>query len=121
MEKPIATQELLPILLACTILGPLWVGGLVVLHCDNQAVVSVVNSGYSKSKDMMHLMCFLFFVQSYWEFKMDREGITGKENVSADAISSGNVHLFFQVSSDALPQASPIQPTVLKLLVMQQP
>ena len=28
--------------------GPLWVGSLVVIHCDNQAAVSVVNSGYSK-------------------------------------------------------------------------
>ena len=59
-------------LLVCMICGQSWVDSLVVMHCDNQAVVSVVNSGYSKDKDknMMHLMRSLSFVWAYWLFEL---------------------------------------------------
>ena len=55
-----ATQELLPIVMACMIWGPWWANNRVVVHCDNQAAVCVVNAGYSRDKDMMHLMHCLF-------------------------------------------------------------
>lgn len=120
-EKAIAIQELLPVLLACMIWRPLWVGSLVVIHCDNQTVVSVVNSGYSKDKDLIDFMRCLFFVWVYWGFELHQEHIPGEENVTADTISCGNIHLFFQVSSDTLSQVIPVPPAVLKLLVTQQP
>ena len=59
-EKSIAIQELLPILLACMIWGCWLAGGTVTVHYDNQAVVSVVNSGYSRDSDLMHLLQCLF-------------------------------------------------------------
>ena len=61
--RPIITQELLPIIMACMIWGPWWANNRVVVHCDNQAAVCVVNVGYSRDKDMMHLMRCLFFYQ----------------------------------------------------------
>ena len=120
-EKPIATQELLPILLAGMVWGCWWVGGTVTVHCDNQAVVSVVNSGYSKDRDMMHMLRCLFFVCAYWGFEVRVEHIPGERNVAADAISCGNMHSFFQVLPNALPQASPIPPVLIELLVTQCP
>ncbi len=39
-----------------------WRGGVVTMHCDNTAAVAVVNSGYSKVPEIMHLLRFLFFV-----------------------------------------------------------
>ena len=94
---------------------------LVVIHCDNQAVVSVVNSGYSKDEDITHLMHDLFFVRAYWGFELHGGHIPGEENATADAISHSNVHVFSQVASDALPQATPVPPTILKLLVTLRP
>ena len=120
-EKPIATQELLPILLACMIWGHQWVGDTVMVHCDNQAVVSVTNSGYSKNSDMMHLLRCLFFICAYWGFEVRAEHIPGERNIAADAISRGNMHILFQVCPDVLPQASPIPPALIQLLVMQCP
>ena len=57
----IAPKELLPIVLAGLLWGKEWSGTMVQCHCDNMAVVEVVNSGYSKDKDMMHLLRCLFF------------------------------------------------------------
>ena len=91
------------------------------VHCDNQAVVSVTNSGYSKNSDMMHLLRCLFFISAYWGFELRVEHIPGERNVAADAISRGNMHLLFQVCPNALPQASPIPPALIQLLVMQCP
>ena len=44
--QAIATQELLPIVMVCMIWGTLWANNMVVVHCDNQATVCVVNAGY---------------------------------------------------------------------------
>ena len=53
---------------------------MVVVHCDNQAAVCVVNAGYSRDKDMMHLMHCLFLSghtgelayghNTFWENRM---------------------------------------------------
>ena len=69
-EKAIAIQKLLLILLACMIWGPWWVNSRVLMHCDNQEVVSMVNLGCSEDEDMMHLMRCLFFVQAYSGFEL---------------------------------------------------
>ena len=57
-----------------------------VMHCDNLTVVHVVNSDYSKDKDMMYMMLCMFFVQAYWGFKLHGEHISSEENVRANAI-----------------------------------
>ena len=44
----IAAKELVPIIIASVIWGHLWRGCRVLARCDNQSVVSVVNSRYSK-------------------------------------------------------------------------
>ena len=114
-------MELLPIILAVMVWGRRWSGSLVVVHCDNQAVVTIVNSGYSKDKDIMHMMRCLFFIRAHWDFQLLAEHIPGEDNKAADAISRNNFPLFFQVSPDAAPQATPIPQALLSWLVEQQP
>ena len=46
-ETPIAPKELVPIVMACILWGRHWQGKVVHVHSDNEAVVAVVNSGYS--------------------------------------------------------------------------
>ena len=58
----IVLQELLPIVLACTVWRPKWRGSLATVHCDNMGAVAVVNSGYSKVPQIMHLLLCLFFI-----------------------------------------------------------
>ena len=42
--------------------GSGWQGELVVVHCNNLAVVEHVNAGYSKDPLLMQLPCCLFFI-----------------------------------------------------------
>ena len=37
---------------------------MVLCCCDNRAVVDVVNSGYSRDKDMMNLLCCYFYLKT---------------------------------------------------------
>ena len=119
--ETIATLELLPIALACMIWGRQWKGSLVVLHCDNQAVVHVVSSGYSKDKEIMHLLRCMFFFRAYWGFELRAEHIAGEKNVAADAISRNNLSLLFQVWPDTSPQPTAIPQTLVDLLVVRRP
>ena len=54
-DESILLQELLPIVLACAVWGQDWQGSWVVVCCDNMGAVAVVNSGYSKVPQIMHL------------------------------------------------------------------
>ena len=56
-------------------------------HCDNQAVVEVVNSGYSKDVELMQLLCSLFFITAYLEISLEAVHIPGHCNTGVDAIS----------------------------------
>ena len=53
-------NEFLPILLACAVWGREWSGKLIHYHCDNMAVVEVINSRDSRDKELMHLLRCLF-------------------------------------------------------------
>ncbi len=91
----IAWKELLPIVLACASWGRQWRGGVVTMHCDNTAAVAVVNSGYSKVPEIMHLLRCLFFVRASLELEVWAVHVPGVENGIADAISRNNLHLFY--------------------------
>ena len=117
--RAIATQELLPIVMVCMIWGPWWANNRVVVHCDNQAAVCVVNVGYSRDKDMMHLMRCLFFIRAYWGIDLWAVHIPGEQNVAADAISRGNLSTLFQVSPQVSPLPTVVPQSLHDLLVVQ--
>ena len=52
----ITAKELLPIVLAAAVWGPGWRGLAVEFQCDNQAVVSMVNSGRCHEPRVAHLL-----------------------------------------------------------------
>ena len=120
MER-IPQQELLPIVIACMLWGRQWHGQHIRCHCDNVAVVQVVNSGYSTDKQMMRLIRCLFFVTAHWQLLVRAVHIAGDKNTAADAVSRGNMDIFFQVVPDACQSPTTIPSAVLGLLVEQQP
>ena len=63
-EDSITYQELLPIIFLCAVWSSMWRNTSVVVECDKQGAVAVVNSGYSKLRPIMHLLCCLFFIRS---------------------------------------------------------
>ena len=58
-EWSIAQKELFSIVLAVMLWEMVWKGRAILVHCDNQAAVEVINSGFS---GMMRLIRCLFFV-----------------------------------------------------------
>ena len=117
----IAPKELLPIVLAGLLWGKEWSGMMVQCHCDNMAVVEVVNSGYSKDKDMMHLLRCLFFISEHHHFLVEAVHLPGKVNIAADALSCNNAPHFLQVVPEAQKQPTPLPDQALQLLVVEQP
>ena len=66
----IAPMELLLIVIAAAIWSPKWAGCTMCSNCDNEAVVSVINSGHCEHKLMMHHVMYLsslwLSIISYW-------------------------------------------------------
>ena len=60
-EASITWKELMPIVLAAAVWRPQWRELNVIVRCDNMGAVAVVNSGYSKVPQIMHLLRCLFF------------------------------------------------------------
>ncbi len=117
----IAQMELLPIVLACILWGEVWRGCRVTAHCDNMAVVEVVNSGYSRDSVMVQLLRILFFVKARWEVEVKAVHVPGQRNILADALSRKNLQLFFSQDPGASRTPVRIPTQLVELLVIAQP
>ena len=120
-EVPIAPKELVPIMVACFVWGCSWQGHVVHVHSDNEAVVTVVNSGYSKDPQMMHLTRCLFFILAAWDISLYACHIPGVLNTVADAISRDNNPLLFSKVPCANRRPASVPAHLKELLLTQQP
>lgn len=118
----ITLKELLPIVMACALWGRDWSGSTVLARCDNEAVVAVINGGYSREPDMMHLLRCLIFFSGYFQFQLYASHIPGRHNELADALSRDNLHLFQERSEAALgARPTPIPQELEELLMTLKP
>ena len=120
-EWSIAQKELLPVVLAAMLWGKFWRGKAVLVHCDNQAVVEVVNSGYCRDQGMMQMIRCLFFILAFFEISMQTVHIPGRLNIGADAISRDNIQVFHMQVPKAHARPSPVPQALRNLLIHQQP
>ena len=120
-EASITLKEVLPVILACAVWGPEWRGSAVVVHCDNLGAVDIINSGYSRVPQIMHLLRCLFFIRALFRFSLHAVHIPGKENSLADAISRNNLSFLFSQIPEAISSRCQIPRDLLALLLEQQP
>lgn len=120
-ELPITQKEVLPVVLACAVWGDQWYGKQVTAHCDNEAAVAVLNSGYSRDPQIMHLLRCLFFIKAYFQIALRVVHIPGVDNVIADAISRDNLTLLFSQVPSPNPKPTSIPSSLLDVLVERQP
>ena len=96
-EKKITAKELLPIMLAAAVWGPLWQGRVVCVHCDNAAIVHVLHTSRSTRESLvMQLLRGLHLFAMEHAFHFFALHIVGKENGPADALSgnqTASLHL----------------------------
>ena len=120
-EWSIAQKELFPIVLAVILWGKVWKGRAILVHCDNQAAVEVMNSGYSRDTGMMQLIRCLFLIRAFFGIELRAVHIPGHLNVAADAISRDNIKVFHMQVPEAHPAPSIIPAALMDLLAHQQP
>ena len=104
----ITVKELVPIVIAAAIWGHQWRGKRVKVHCDNMAVVYIVNHGSSKNPDAMHLARCLAFIAAKREFLITATHIKGADNVTADALSRNRYDVFHSFHPQAAQEATPV-------------
>ena len=103
----IAWKELFAVLVACRAWGRHFTGLRILLHCDNQSVVSIVNSGTSKCGIIMKLVRDLIGVAVSNNFDLKLIHIPGIDNVAADLLSRGKLNLFHTMFSSKRTSADP--------------
>ena len=113
----IAFLELVPIILAGILWGHRWANCHVRALCDNQAVVDVIRSRYSRDNSLMHLLRCLFFVEAKYAFTIIPEHIPGKHNDIADKLSRDqmSVSLLQEASLDRHPVLIPPEASAVLL------
>ena len=115
--RQIAVKELLPVIIAAAIWGHEWAGKWVVSNCDNQAVVAVLNSRYSREKDLMQLLRCLFFLEAHFQFQLSAYHLPGILNDCADDLSRNHLSSFQAKMPMADTYSSSIPPSLLQWLL----
>ena len=111
----IAWQELFAIVVACQIWGPSLSDHCVKFHCDNEAVVEIINTKRSKVPRVMDLMRHLTLLTLQHNLYIRAVHIPGKHNDTADAISRYQFQRFRQLAPNA--DSTPCQiPEILMTL-----
>ena len=90
----ISPKEFFPIIVACIVWGERWRDKRVCLHCDNMAVVNVINNQTAKEPLLCHHLRCLFFASAYFGFEVVSRHTPGASNTAADALSRNNMPLF---------------------------
>lgn len=118
MQEPlgIAYKELFPIVLACSLWASQWQTKRVQFRCDNESVVSILQTGTSKDPNIMHLIRNLFLITARFNFTLSAVHIPGKQNAIADALSRFHLQEFFRLVPTAAPYPTTIPEHLLHRL-----
>lgn len=79
------TKEVTPHCPCLLSLGPGWWGSAV--KFNNTGAVAVINSGYSRVPQIMHVLRCLFFILAYFQISVHAVHMPGQHNRIPDAIS----------------------------------
>ena len=80
-------KEAFAIYLAARRWAPLWVGHHVIVKCDNQAAVAMINKGTTANPQVMAWLRHLFWLSAIHNFRITAVYVPGILNVMADSIS----------------------------------
>ena len=100
----ISAKELVPIVVAAAIWGHHWSGSYVCSHCENDAVVVVIENRNTHQDLLVQLLRCLFVYASRLQFYFSASHIPEVHNVVTDAISRDNISLL----SSFVPQAQQV-------------
>lgn len=108
-------QELFPIVVACSIWHPFLAGKRLQFWCDNESVVSIINSGHSKVPRIMELVRKLVLLSMQHNFLVRARHVPGVSNEIADALSRFQMQRFRALAPDADQSPCIIPPSLMTL------
>ena len=108
-------QELFPIVVACSIWHPFLAGKRLQFWCDNESVVSIINSGHSKVPRIMELVRKLVLLSMQHNFLVRARHVPGVSNEVADALSRFQMQRFRALAPDADQSPCIIPPSLMTL------
>jgi len=111
----IALRELIPVVIACLTWASTFSSRTVILHCDNQSVVEIINARRSRVVVLNRLLRTLVLSELTLDYTVTAVYIPTEENIVADSLS----RLDFQRFRLALPSAD-MTPTVIPTGVLQR-
>ena len=117
----ITVKELIPIVIAAVVWGHAWQKTHVRVRSDNSAVVAIINSGYSRDAEVMHLMRCLHFLAAHHNCRISAEHIRGVLNEAADALSRDSLSTFQALQPAASKTPTPIPSQLLDILIGNKP
>lgn len=117
----IATLELIPVVIAVAVWGNSWRSAHVTCHCDNEAVVRVLNKGSAREASLAHLLRCLAFYLAHYQLTLSALHVAGASNTAADALSRNDLRSFFTSLPQASPTPSPVPQEVLQLTALEKP
>ena len=120
-EYHITAKELIPIVIAMAVWGCSWTNKSILCRCDNEAVVSILNTGTSKDPTVMGLMRCLHFIAAKFNLLISAVHLAGKANSLADALSRNNLAFFLIHYPQAKGEPATIPAALLDLLLYTKP
>lgn len=103
---PIHVKEMISVVIASVLWGSSWIRGRVLALCNNEVVVTVINSSHGKDSHIMQMLQCLFFNETQCQSKLEAKHIPGSHNDLVDDLSR-NRH-----PSSRKRSHSPVPPTV---------
>ncbi|KAK3108908.1 hypothetical protein FSP39_018419 [Pinctada imbricata] len=124
-EEPVFKEmtflELVPILLAVKVWGMTYLKNKkIIMHVDNQALVSVINRQSSKSKTVMKLVRAMVLYLLKFNILFRAQHIFGKQNNVADALSRKQFELFRELAPRANTNPEEIPAGFLETILEQK-
>ncbi|XP_063060227.1 uncharacterized protein LOC134453282 [Engraulis encrasicolus] len=106
----IALFEMYPIVAASVLWGKAWSRRRITMHCDNEAVVAIINKGRSSCPLIMPLLRRLTWQSVLFNFIVTAEHIPGLCNVVADSLSRFRFQEFRRLCPSARRDPMPCPP-----------
>lgn len=100
-KADITFLELVPIVVSLHLWGSLFSNKKIMFHCDNEAVVAIINKQTTRSKPVMHLVRLLVSVCLSHNILFKAKHIPGCHNNIADALSRLQFARFRALAPDA--------------------
>ena len=119
MEVNIATEELVPLVVAAALWGTQWEDSHVLFHVDNTTVVASVQRLNARDHSLGQFLRCLHFLAARFDFTFTSTHTPGIQNAAADALSWGDFSLFRSLFPQ-VPRVS-IPQHVLNTIIQERP